>query len=129
MGSSRPSIEYNSVNNRWEVKGKGGSLKFAVEDGGSATPRRFIRFVGSTPAVASMNFNVPIVATISGAGDLLLNDIVFGHPRNALAVGNAVGISNFHVPSNAILNVTLHSIGTASGSLSAMGWDIFAIRA
>lgn len=124
----RPRIKYNSVSNRWEIRGKAGELKFAVDDGNVGVPIRFISFVGTTPAVASMNFNVPIVATISGASDLQRNDKVFGLPRNALAVGNAVGISHFHVPSNSLLHVTLHAIGTAAGSLSAMGWDIFAIR-
>jgi len=128
MGSTRPSIAYNSVTNRWEIKGKGGVLKLALDDGSSGVPLKMFSFVGSSPAIGSIGDQLGLVATISGGKDLLVGDKVFCNPRPPLLAAGRMAFSHFQVPSNAILSFSVHCIGTAGGSLSAMGWDVFAIR-
>ena len=124
----RPSINYNPRTNRWEVIGKGGVLQFAVDDGNTGKPIKMFYFVGSSPAIGSIGEQLGLVATISGGAGLQIGDIIFANPRPPILAASKMAFSNFQVPSNDILSFVVHAVGTAGGSLSATGWDVFAIR-
>lgn len=128
MGSSRPSFEYNSKANRWEIRGKGGTLKMAIDDSNVGVPIKFISFVGSSAGIASIGLGQSILGTITSADDLRRGDYVFGNMMFDTDTGNIVEVTNFHVPSNSLLNMRVHAIGTGGGSLPASAWNIFAIR-
>ena len=128
MGSSRPSMVYNSVTNRWEIRGKGGDLKFAIDDANSGPILKIFSFVGSSPAIGSIGWNLGLVATISGATSLLRGDKVICDPRPPILANNNMAFSHFQVPSNAVLSFLVHAIGTVGGSLPATGWDVLAFR-
>ena len=121
-GSSRPSINYNATRNRWEIAGKGGTTRFAVDDSGTPVVK-FLSFVGSSAAIANTG-SLMLTGTITGGTGLSVGDKVFASPKVALASAVVVG---FHIPTTNTLNFYALS-PNAVGSFAARGWDVFAIK-
>lgn len=124
-GSSRPSITYNAVANRWEVRGKGGVLRFAIPDNSNAVGK-ITALVGSNAALSSLGSCSVTIGSIAVTG-VGTADAVIATPRVALPTNVAVG--GFRVSGND--NINFHAINTAIAvvaSYPAMGWDIVAIR-
>jgi len=120
MGSSRPSLVYNSVTARWEVTGRNGVLLATIPD--TSQPLGQIRrFVGSTDAIGDAIGSLTVVtATLTGtSGNVNRGDVVFATAKTRQTSGVLAGVS---VPSNNLM--LLHIIG----SLPAMGWDVISIR-
>lgn len=103
MGSSRPSLKYNAINQRWEIVGKSGDLKMAIADSNRGDILNMIGFVGSSAAISSMGLGKMLVATITNASDLKVGDKVFGNPKPAISADSLSFVSHFHVPSKACL--------------------------
>ena len=150
MGSSRPSLKYNSINKRWEVKGKGGQTIASFGDDGTATTitaettslevgatgdaftkmYKFVATLTAAVAIGSGAIGIGTLASLTGSGvgcsELAINDFVMGVPKVNLAT---VGIAGFRVPTTNTLNIYLHTLGEdAGGSLAACGFDIVAFR-
>ena len=123
--SSRPSFQYSSVSNRWELRGKGGKLLQVFPDGnaGNVLGKVTLNVVGSSAGVAAAGIGSigVVVGTITNCTGLAVGDVVFGNPVSAMGV-NAGGFAGFHIPTTNTLNVY------STGTLPAMGWDIIAFR-
>ena len=120
--SSRPNINYNAVSNRWEIMGKGGKLRMAVDDA-QTPPVDVHSFIGSSAALANTG-SLGICGTITNATGLKVGDKVFANPKVALS---STFLAGFHIPTTNCLN--FYAINPAGvGSLAAMGWDVFAVR-
>lgn len=150
MGSNRPSLKYNSINQRWEIIGKGGSVKASFSDDGTSTldtavvtdlqvgatgdtftkMYKFVATLSAAVAVASGALGVGTLQSLTGSGvgcaELAVGDYVMGVPKTALA---SVIVGGFRVPTTNTLNVYLHTVGEdAGGSLAAIGFDVVAFR-
>ena len=124
-GSSRPSINYNPVTNRWEIRGKGGVLRFAVDDASNPIGK-ITAALGSNAALASIgSYSVKVGSiAITGVGTA---DAVFATPRVALPSNVFVG--GINVSGNGNINFSAINMNAAViASMPAMGWDIIAIR-
>ena len=126
MGSSRPSQHYNSVNNRWEIRGKAGKLLGAFDDyQADIGPLRMFHRVGSPAALAAIGTN-PSIGSIPVIG-VRANDGIFAIPRVALPAGILVG--NFRVSGSENVNFHAGNFNNAvTGSLAGFGWDVWVMR-
>lgn len=119
-------FRYNSVSNRWELLGKGGRLIRAFDDGNQGVPLKEMVLVGSSANTGIGSLNTA-VATITISGNpLRRGDVVYGNSIAALPTN--VGIGGFVVPSNGLLLVTAINPQSGTATLTARGWDIYAIR-
>lgn len=114
----KANIYYNPRQNRWEIRGKGGTLLKTITD--DSNPTGIVRtFVGSTAAINAGIASLS-VATLAGAsGKVQLGDLVFVTAKTQNTKGGHVAVS---VPSNDLVLLTVF------GSLPAMGWDAYVIR-
>ncbi len=123
--SSRPSMVYNSVSARWEVRGRQGALKFTVPDTNTAIGQ-ILHIVGSSAALAMAATYGRIVGTIAGMTDVLRGDVVMATPRISVATYSLTG---FAVPSNSLVNFYAHdTTGLATGTLPSLSWDVLVVR-
>ncbi len=123
--SSRPSMVYNSATARWEVRGRGGALKFTVPDTNTALGQ-ILHIVGSSAALAVDATYGRVVGTIAGMTDVLRGDVVMATPRISVATYSLCG---FAVPSNSLVNFYAHDpTGVATGTLPSLSWDVLVVR-
>lgn len=145
--SSRPSLKYNSINKRWEVRGKGGQLIASFGDDGNVkspitlevgeTGQKVSRIYGfvatlvNVLAVASGALGIGTLQSVTGSGvgcaELAVGDMVFGVPKIA---PDSIVFGGFHIPTTNTLNVYAHTVGEDQGGSLApgAGFDIVAIR-
>ena len=124
--SSRPSWHYISSRNRWELRGKNGTLINTVPDNNSAMGK-MTTFVGTSAAIAAVGTGNVVTGTITNATGLAVGDIVFANPKSTLS--SNIGIAGFHMPTTNTLNVYFQNALPATvASQAAVGWDVFAIR-
>ncbi len=123
----RPSFHYNSVANKWELRGKGGRLIQAFDDGAQGVPNKTMILVGSSIATSIASMSTAVATIAIDGNPLKRGDVVFGNPIIALTA-STVGIAGFVVPSDGLL--LAYAIGPrgAAGTLAVTGWDIFAMR-
>lgn len=121
MGSSRPSWHYVSASNRWELRGKSGKLRLAVNDNDFMYGKVIVGSnaaidVGTDPGVAS----IPVIGVLSG-------DIVIANPIGSLSPG--LSISPARVTGTNNINVyVVNTDDATTASLPAMGWDVHVIK-
>ncbi len=143
--SSRPSLKYNSINNRWEIRGKGGDLKASFGDNSEtelvklqvgATGDTFSKvygFVATMAAALDVGSGALGIATLQsltgsgvGCAELAIGDFIMGVPKTAL---DSVVVTGFHIPTTNTLNAYVHTLGEdAGGSLAVIGFDIVSLR-
>ena len=145
--SSRPSLKYNSINQRWEIRGKGGEVKASFgDDGNIKLPQTlevgetgdkvskiygFVATLVDVLAVASGALGIGTLQSVTGSGvgcsELAIGDIVFGIPKVA---PDSIVLGGFYVPTTSTLNVYAHTVGEDQGGSLAAGtaFDIIAIR-
>lgn len=119
-------FRYNPISNRWELRGKGGRLIRAFDDGNQGVPLKEMILVGSS-LNTGVGSHATAVATIAISNNpLLRGDVVYGNSIAALP--SNMGVGGFVVPSNGLLHVTVVNPVDATATLTARGWDLYAIR-
>lgn len=121
----RPSLEYNARSNRWEVRGKGGTLRFAVDDASNPLGR-VIAGVGSNAAIAAVGSYSTAIGSIQLVG-VAAGDAIIATPKVAMPTNLSVGgffVSGANNINFSVINPDIDTVG----SMPAMGWDIIAIR-
>ncbi len=124
---SRASFHYNSVANRWELRGKGGRLIQAFDDAAQGVPAKAMILVGSSIATSVASLSTAVATIAISDNPLKRGDVVFGNPIAALTA-STVGIAGFVVPSDGLLHAYAIGPRGAPGTLAATGWDIYAVR-
>ena len=121
----KPNWGYNPRSNRWEVRGKGGDLRFTIPD--TNTPLgQILHIVGSSGAIAMNATYGRLIGTITGMSQLLRGDVVMATPRITVPT---YGIAGFAVPSNTLLNFYAQdTTGVATGTIPALSWDVLVVR-
>ena len=119
MGSSKPSMEYNERANRWELRGKGGNVKFAIGDE-SQSVSGFLQVVGTSAAVAASTQGT-IAISSKQAGIIKAQDILVLTPGTLFPI--TAGIAYARCPVDEVVNFAV------TGSIGVMNWRILAIKA
>ena len=119
---SKPTIQYNVKQGRWEIRGQAGKLRAVISELASPVIGP-IHFVGSSPAIA-VTGSAPTYGTITGSESLKRTDFVIALPR-IMNSSNIIGY--MVVPSDGLLNFTVSAVWAAS-SYPAMSWDVLAFR-
>ena len=125
--SSRPNFHYNSVTNRWELRGKGGKVLQAFSDAQAdlGVDRMFTR-IGSPAALTAIG-SITVIGSIPVTG-VRTGDAITANPLTALPAG--VFIGGIRVSGNDNVNFYAGNLNNAvTGSLPAMGWRVVVMRA
>ncbi len=147
-----PSFHYNSVNQRWELRKKGGTIVASFKDNNLTTLTDLVsttgtittlstdslavkggssityigKAVGSNAAIAAIPTGNVEVGSIAVTG-VRANDTVFASPRTAPPAD--ITVSNFRVSGSNNVNFdAINPAPDAAGSYPSMGWDVFFIR-
>jgi len=120
----QPNIHYNSVTARWEFRGRGGALRFTLDDTQPAGVGKIYAAVGSNVAFDVGSYAVA-VGSIPLTG-VAAGDMVWGTPKATFPAN--IGIVGFYVSGANNVNVSAVNAAGIAGSYPAMGWDMFAIR-
>ena len=122
---------WNSVTQKWELRGKSGVIARIGDAGIGFGDRgnelsRVLFLTGTTP-IANLGTGGQIVATITNMTGVAAGDFVWATPKAALV--DKVSIDSVRVATTNLVNVVLGNINDAAvASQSPVGWDVFAVR-
>ncbi len=104
MGTSRPSIHYNSVNNRWEVRRKGGDVIVAFHNDGRVIAFKGLHsdgVVSTLGALTTASLATLTTAKVGAGTELSQVYHVLGSPATLNAIGTLPSIGS--IPATGVI--------------------------